>query len=53
MRTDVYQKITNQIVTSLSEASGRGSSRGTPEMGKGALRGPCAPTAFPIRASMS
>jgi hypothetical protein len=53
MRTDVYQRITDQMSPSLREAFGLGSSRGMPNMPPGASRGPCVETAFRIRASTS
>ena len=53
MRTDVYQKITNQIVCELEKGVRPWHQPWKAEQVRDASRGPCAATAFPIRASMS
>ena len=52
MKTDVYQKITDQIVTALEKGVRPWHQPWKVEHSAGASRGPCAAMVFPIRASM-
>ena len=52
MRTDVYQRITDQIVCELEKGVRPWLKPWNAEHAAGASFAPCALTAFPIRASM-
>jgi antirestriction protein ArdC len=52
MRRDIYQSITNLIVAELEKGARPWFKPWNAEHAAGRIKGRCAPTEFPIRASM-